>query len=89
VLLEEGLEGQELSFIVVTDGQRHAPLVPTEITRGLLTAIWAEHGGHGRILHRRASAPGLREQILDSIVQPTMRGLAGEGFTTKGFCTLD
>src|SRR5713101_9480400 len=29
VLLEEGLDGEELSFIVVTDGERYAPLVPT------------------------------------------------------------
>src|SRR5256885_18208 len=29
VLLEEGLEGDELSFIVVTDGRSYAPLVPT------------------------------------------------------------
>ncbi len=29
LLLEEALEGEELSFIVVTDGQRYAPLVPT------------------------------------------------------------
>src|SRR5258708_13943298 len=29
LLLEEALEGEELSFIVVTDGQRYAPPVPT------------------------------------------------------------
>src|SRR5215470_8136144 len=29
VLLEEALDGEELSFIVVTDGERYAPLVPT------------------------------------------------------------
>jgi phosphoribosylamine---glycine ligase len=29
LLLEETLEGEELSFIVVTDAQRYAPLVPT------------------------------------------------------------
>ncbi len=29
ILLEETLEGDELSFIIVTDGERYAPLVPT------------------------------------------------------------
>ena len=29
ILLEETLEGEELSFIIVTDGERYAPLVPT------------------------------------------------------------
>ncbi len=29
VLLEETLEGEELSFIILTDGERYAPMVPT------------------------------------------------------------
>jgi len=29
VLLEETLEGEELSFIILTDGKRYAPLIPT------------------------------------------------------------
>src|SRR5439155_23674245 len=29
ILLEETLDGEELSFIILTDGNRYAPLVPT------------------------------------------------------------
>src|SRR5467141_3238068 len=29
--------------------------------------------------------PGLRQQIVDSIIEPTMRGLAGEGIHYQGF----
>ncbi len=37
IVLEEALEGDELSFIILTDGERYAPLVPTRDTSGFLT----------------------------------------------------
>jgi phosphoribosylamine--glycine ligase len=86
VLLEEGLEGQELSFIVVTDGQRYAPLVPTrDHKRAFDGNLGPNTGGMGAYSTDELLPPGLREQILDWIVEPTMRGLAGEGIHYQGF----
>ena len=86
VLLEEGLEGQELSFIVVTDGQRYAPLVPTrDHKRAFDGNLGPNTGGMGAYSTDELLPPGLRQQILDSIVEPTMRGLAGEGIHYQGF----
>jgi phosphoribosylamine---glycine ligase len=86
VLLEEVLEGQELSFIVVTDGQRYAPLVPTrDHKRAFDGNLGPNTGGMGAYSTDELLPPGLREQILDWIVEPTMRGLAGEGIHYQGF----
>jgi len=86
VLLEEGLEGQELSFIVVTDGQRYAPLVPTrDHKRAFDGNLGPNTGGMGAYSTDELLPPGLRQQIVDSIVEPTMRGLAGEGIHYQGF----
>ena len=86
VLLEEGLEGQELSFIVVTDGQRYAPLVPTrDHKRAFDGNLGPNTGGMGAYSTDELLPPGLRQQILDLIVEPTMRGLAGEGIHYQGF----
>jgi len=46
-------------------------------------------GGMGAYSTDELLPPGLKQQIVDSIVEPTMRGLAGEGIHYQGFCTLD
>jgi len=86
VLLEETLEGEELSFIVVTDGQRYAPLVPT---RDHKRAFDGNHGpntgGMGAYSTDELLPPALRQTVLDSIVEPTLNGLAAEGVLYQGF----
>src|SRR5258705_1252091 len=85
VLLEEGLEGQELSFIVVTDGQRYAPLVPTrDHKRAFDASLGPNTVVMGAYVTDNLWPRCRRQQILDSIVEPTMRGLAGEGIYYQG-----
>jgi len=86
VLLEEGLEGQELSFIVVTDGQRYAPLVPTRDHKRAFDGNRGPNtGGMGAYSTDELLPPELKQEIVESIVEPTMRGLAGEGIHYQGF----
>jgi phosphoribosylamine---glycine ligase len=86
VLLEETLEGEELSFIVVTDGQRHAPLVPTRDHKRVFDGNRGPNtGGMGAYSTGELLLPTLRQKILDSIVEPTIRGLAAEGIHYQGF----
>ena len=57
VLLEETLEGDELSFIILTDGERYAPLVPTRDHKRVFDGNKGpEHWRHGRLLLRRIAA---------------------------------
>jgi phosphoribosylamine--glycine ligase len=86
LLLEETLEGEELSFIVVTDGQGYAPLVPTRDHKRVFDGNRGPNtGGMGAYSTDELLPPKLRQDILDSIVEPTMRGLASERILYQGF----
>ena len=86
LLLEEALEGEELSFIVVTDGQRYAPLVPTRDHKRVLDGNHGPNtGGMGAYSTEELLPEKLRQEISDSIVEPTLRGLAAEGLLYQGF----
>ena len=86
LLLEEALEGDELSFIIVTDGQRYVPLVPTRDHKRVFDGNRGPNtGGMGAYSTDELLSPKLRQQILDSIVEPTMRGLGSEGILYQGF----
>jgi phosphoribosylamine--glycine ligase len=86
VLLEEALEGRELSFIVLTDGQTAVPMVPVrDYKRALDGDQGPNTGGMGAISSDELLEPGLAEAIERSIVRPTLEGLAREGIPYCGF----
>jgi phosphoribosylamine--glycine ligase len=86
ILLEETLEGDELSFILFTDGERYAPLVPTRDHKRVFDGnLGPNTGGMGAYSSDELLSAKLRATILESIVQPTMRGLAADGIPYQGF----
>jgi len=86
VLLEETLEGDELSFILVTDGERYAPLVPTRDHKRVFDGNRGPHtGGMGAYSTDDLLSAELREMIVTKIVEPTLKGLAGDGIRYQGF----
>ena len=86
ILLEETLEGEELSFILVTDGQRYAPFVPTRDHKRVFDGNTGPNtGGMGAYSTDDLLPPKLRQQILAMLVEPTLRGLAAEGLLYQGF----
>jgi phosphoribosylamine---glycine ligase len=86
ILLEETLEGDELSFILLTDGERSASLVPTrDHKRAFDNNQGPNTGGMGAYSSDELLPPALRQTIQTSIVEPTLQGLAKDGLHYQGF----
>jgi phosphoribosylamine--glycine ligase len=86
ILLEEGLEGDELSFIVVTDGKTYAPLVPTRDHKRVFDGNQGPNtGGMGAYSTDDLLPEPLRKTIVSTMVEPTLAGLAADGIPYQGF----
>jgi phosphoribosylamine---glycine ligase len=86
VMLEEALEGNELSFILLTDGERSAALVPTRDHKRVFDNNEGPNtGGMGAYSSDELLPDELRKTIDATIVGPTLRGLATDGIRYQGF----
>lgn len=86
VLLEEGLAGQELSYIVLTDGKNFIPMVPTrDHKRAFDNDEGPNTGGMGAYSTDDILPPQLEKTIVETIVEPTLAGLQADGMLYRGF----
>jgi phosphoribosylamine---glycine ligase len=86
ILLEETLKGEELSFILLTDGKSYAPLVPTRDHKRVFDGNEGPNtGGMGAYSTDELLPEQLRKTIVATIVEPTLRGLASDGIPYQGF----
>ena len=86
VMLEEALEGDELSFILLTDGERSAALATTRDHKRVFDNNEGPNtGGMGAYSSDELLPDELRKTIDATIVGPTLRGLATDGIRYKGF----
>jgi phosphoribosylamine--glycine ligase len=86
VVIEEYLEGQELSFIILTDGETILPLAPTRDHKRVFDNDQGPNtGGMGAYSDDASLDAALRQRILAEIVRPTLKGLADEGRPYQGF----
>jgi phosphoribosylamine--glycine ligase len=86
LMLEETLTGDELSFIVLTDGERYAPLVATRDHKRAFDGDRGPNtGGMGAYSSDELLSDTLRAQILRDVVEPTLLGLRTDGIHYRGF----
>ena len=86
VLLEKALEGEELSFIVLTDGEAILPLAPARDHKRVFDGDRGPNtGGMGAYSADGMLSAELGSPILARIVRPTIAGLRGEGLPYTGF----
>jgi len=86
VVIEECLAGEEMSFIVLTDGQGVVELAPTQDHKRLLDGDAGPNtGGMGAYSDDAILGPARREEIMARVVRPTLQGLAAEGVHYRGF----
>lgn len=86
VVIEECLTGEESSFIVLTDGRGILPLVPTQDHKAQLDGdLGPNTGGMGAYSDDSILNEPLRDEILSTIVAPTLAGMEMEGSPYRGF----
>jgi phosphoribosylamine--glycine ligase len=86
ILLEEGLAGEELSYIILADGKDFIALAPTRDHKRVLDGDEGPNtGGMGAYSLDEILAPELEQKIVESIVRPTLTGLEKEGIPYRGF----
>lgn len=86
VLLEEGLTGQELSYIILSDGKNFVSLAAArDHKRAFDNDRGPNTGGMGAFSTADLLSPELEMKILETVVQPTLAGLQKDSLTYRGF----
>lgn len=86
VLMEEGLAGHELSYIILSDGKNFVSLAAArDHKRAFDNDQGPNTGGMGAFSAANLLSPELEMQILETVVQPTLAGLQKDGLTYRGF----
>jgi phosphoribosylamine---glycine ligase len=91
LVIEEFLEGEELSFLCLSDGKHVAPLVPAQDHKRIGEGDTGPNtGGMGVYSTSEMLEPTMTEWILHHVAEPTIRGMAEENTPFSGvlYCGL-
>lgn len=91
VVLEECLRGEELSFLVISDGERVAPLVVSQDHKRVGDGDTGPNtGGMGAYSADFLIDRGMVEWLLNHVARPTITGMKSEGMEYRGvlYCGL-
>ncbi|HEU4749041.1 MAG TPA: phosphoribosylamine--glycine ligase [Gemmatimonadaceae bacterium] len=85
ILIEEFMEGEELSLFVVTDGERAIPLLPARDHKRLLDGdLGPNTGGMGAYAPAALGSSGLLREITTRIIEPTLDAMREKGSAFRG-----
>ncbi|SDH90692.1 phosphoribosylamine--glycine ligase [Nitrosomonas sp. Nm132] len=86
ILVEDYLEGEEASFIVMSDGRNVLPLATSQDHKRLLDNDQGPNtGGMGAYSPAQIISPTLHAKIMREIITPTIQGMARDGELYTGF----
>jgi phosphoribosylamine--glycine ligase len=86
VVIEEFLEGEEASFIVMVDGKHILPLATSQDHKRLLDKDEGPNtGGMGAYSPAPIVTPELHARVMREIIQPTVKGMEKDGIPYTGF----
>ncbi|HEY6551848.1 MAG TPA: phosphoribosylamine--glycine ligase, partial [Vicinamibacteria bacterium] len=85
LVMEEFLPGEEVSFLVLSDGSKVVPLVSVQDHKRALDGdLGPNTGGMGTVSPATNMSVDLHKQIMQEIILPTIGGLASEGRKFQG-----
>lgn len=86
VVIEEFLPGEEVSFIVMADGEHVLPLATSQDHKRRDDGDKGPNtGGMGAYSPAPLVTPELHARIMREVIEPTIRGLAADGTPYTGF----
>ena len=86
IVIEEFLSGEEVSFIVVAHDGQVVPLATSQDHKRRDDAdLGPNTGGMGAYSPAPLVTPALHERIMREVIEPTLRGLRGDGNPYTGF----
>ena len=86
VVVEDFLEGEEASFIVVVDGRNVLPLASSQDHKRLLDNDRGPNtGGMGAYSPAPVITPAIHARIMREVILPTVNGMAADGIPYTGF----
>ena len=86
VVIEEFLDGEEASFIVLADGEHVLPLATSQDHKRLGDGDRGPNtGGMGAYSPAPVVTPELHARVVREIIQPVLAGMTGEGQRYTGF----
>jgi phosphoribosylamine--glycine ligase len=86
VVIEEFLDGEEASFIVMADGVHVLPMATSQDHKRVGDGDSGPNtGGMGAYSPAPVVTPAVHRRIMDDVILPTVRGMADEGLPYTGF----
>ena len=91
LVVEECLEGEEVTMMAFTDGKNIVPMLPSQDHKQVANGDKGPNtGGMGAYAPTGIVGQQMRQKIYEEVLEPTIRGLAAENRTYKGvlYCGL-
>jgi phosphoribosylamine---glycine ligase len=86
IVIEEFLEGEEASFIVICDGRHALPMATSQDHKRLRDGDAGPNtGGMGAYSPAPVVTPAVHERVMREVIEPTLAGLAADGMPFTGF----
>ncbi|QEW05566.1 phosphoribosylamine--glycine ligase [Nitrincola iocasae] len=86
VVIEEFLEGEEASFIVMVDGEHVLPMATSQDHKRVGDADTGPNtGGMGAYSPAPVVSAEIHQRIMREVIMPTVKGMAAEGNPYTGF----
>jgi phosphoribosylamine--glycine ligase len=86
VVVEEFLSGEEASFIVMVDGEHILPMATSQDHKARDDGDTGPNtGGMGAYSPAPVVTPEIHDRVMREVIEPTVRGMAAEGYPYTGF----
>ncbi|WP_419903737.1 phosphoribosylamine--glycine ligase [Kiloniella sp.] len=85
VVIEEFMQGEEVSYFILTDGENYLPLASAQDHKCVGEGDTGPNtGGMGAYSPAPVLTPELEQQVIDRCIKPTIEGMKAEGHPYKG-----